>query len=182
MAARVFDTQPDAARTALAHISAESRAALNDMRATVGLLRQPDDPAAPTEPPPGLRRVGDLVERFKRSGMSVDLTVDGDPRPVPTGVDLAGYRIIQESLTNASKHSAGATTRVRIDYTPVAVTVLVDTEPSTDATPIAEGDGHGLVGMRERAAAAGGHLSGGRRPDGGYQVRAVLPLTRTAQP
>jgi signal transduction histidine kinase len=180
MAARVFDTQPDAARAALAHITAESRAALDDTRATVGLLRQPDDPAAPTEPPPGLSTVGDLVDRFKRSGMSVDLTVDGDPCPVPTGVDLAAYRVVQESLTNASKHSAGAATRVRIDYAPDAVTVLVDNDRSNAAAPVVDGDGHGLMGMRERAAAAGGHLTAGRRADGGYQVRAVLPLTRAA--
>jgi signal transduction histidine kinase len=114
--------------------------------------------------------------------MSVDLTVDGDPRPVPTGVDLAAYRIVQESLTNASKHSAGAATRVRINYTADVVTVLVESEPSVDAAPVVGGDGHGLVGMRERAAAAGGRLSAAPRPDGGYQVRAVLPLNRTANP
>jgi signal transduction histidine kinase len=181
MAARVFDTQPAAAQAALAHITTESRAALEDMRGTVGLLRQSDEPAAPTEPPPGLSAVGDLVDRFKRSGMPVDLTVNGAPWPVPTGVDLAAYRIVQESLTNASKHAAGAATRVHIDYAPDAVTVLVANERSDDISA-AEGDGHGLIGMRERAAAVGGHLSAGPRPDGGYHVRAVLPLTRAARP
>jgi signal transduction histidine kinase len=182
MAARVFDTEPDATRVALAHITAESRAALEDMRGTVGLLRQSDDPAPPTGPPPGLNAVGELVDQFKRSGMPVDLTVHGVPRPVPTGVDLAAYHIVRESLTNASKHAASAATRVRIDYAPEAVTVRVDNDHCDDASPAARGDGHGLIGMRERAAAAGGQLRVGPRPDGGYQVHAVLPLTRAANP
>jgi signal transduction histidine kinase len=179
MAARVFDTQPDDARAALAHITAESRAALDDLRGTVGLLRQPDEPTAPTEPPAGLGAVDDLVEGFKRSGMPVELTVDGRPRPVPTAVDLAAYRILQESLTNVTKHSAGAPTRVRIDYAADCVIVLVENDRSNGAARPAGRDGHGLMGMRERATAAGGSLSAGPRPDGGYQVRAVLPLTRT---
>jgi signal transduction histidine kinase len=178
MATRVFNTQPDAAQAALAHITAESRAALDDIRATIGLLRQSEEPAAPTEPPAGLDAIDDLVERFKRSGMPVDLTVEGPPRPVPTAVDLAAYRIIQEALTNVTKHSAAAATRVHIDYATDAVTVLVDNDQSSGAGSVAEGDGHGLMGMRERATAAGGSLTAGPRPDGGYRVRAVLPLTR----
>jgi signal transduction histidine kinase len=181
MATRVFDTQPDAARAALAHIQAESRAALDDMRSTVRLLRRPDEPPASTQPPAGLATVGDLVERFKQSGTPVALIINGVPRPVPAGVDLAAYHIVQESLTNASRHSSGAATRVQIDYAADSVTVLVENERPTAAGQVAQGDGHGLTGMYERAAATGGRLAAGRRPDGGYQVHAVLPLTRSGR-
>ena len=182
MAATVFDTQPDAARAALSHIKAESRAALDDMRATVGLLRQPDDTAAPVGPPPGLHAVADLVAGFRRSGLPVHLTVDGTAPTVPDGVGVAAYRILQESLTNVTKHGGGAPARVRIEYTEDAVTVRVDNELADRTRPTPDAEGHGLAGMHERANAAGGTLSAGPGPDGGYRVRAVLPLARAGRP
>jgi signal transduction histidine kinase len=172
--------RPAAARQALAHVRAASRTALGELRDTIGLLREPGEPVAPVEPAAGLAGLDELVASFRRSGMRVEVTVDGPARPLPPVPDLTAYRVVQESLTNAFKHARGATgrgatARLRLCYRPSTL----DIEVEDDGTAAVASDplpGHGIAGMRERVAALGGSLSTGPRPAGGYQVRASLPL------
>jgi len=177
MADRVFDEQPDAARVAVGHIKAESRSALDNLRDTVGLLRQSDE-AAPTQPLSGLADLDELVTRFRQSGLPVDVSVVGAQRAVPWPADQAAFRILQESLTNAAKHSPGATTEVRVDFGVAQLTVSVENDPPADVPRVPFQPGHGIIGMRERTSALGGTFRVGPRADGGFAVYAALPLGR----
>ncbi len=183
VAAHVMDKRPDQAKEALSHVRDASRSALNELRATVGLLRQTGDPEAPTEPAPGLARLDDLVETFRHAGLPVEVTVDDAATDLPAGVDLAAYRIIQEALTNVQKH-AGAGAKAEVSVIRVGpnaeVTILDDgggekKEPSGDG----DGGGHGLLGMRERVSALNGRCTAGPRYGGGFRVHAILPVTAT---
>ncbi|MFD7560686.1 sensor histidine kinase [Streptomyces sp. NPDC059835] len=184
VAAHVMDKRPDQAKEALAHVRDASRSALNELRATVGLLRQSGDPEAPTEPAPGLAVLDELADTFRHAGLPVRVMVElgGDrgAEPLPAAVDLAAYRVIQEALTNVRKHAgAGAKAEVSVVRVgpSVEVTVLDDGgEPSMGAGgAVASGGGHGLLGMRERATALGGSCFSGPRFGGGYRVHAILP-------
>ncbi|MEU6281545.1 histidine kinase [Streptomyces sp. NPDC047028] len=184
VAAHVMDRRPDQAKEALAHVREASRSALNELRATVGLLRQSGDPEAPTEPAPGLSRLDDLAGTFRSAGLPVQVARADDGTALPAAVDLAAYRIIQEALTNAQKH-AGPNARAEVSVVRVGpnieVTVL-DDGPGADGEPGA-GGGHGLLGMRERVTALRGTLTTGPRYGGGYRVHAILPVeTRTTAP
>ncbi|MFE7772384.1 sensor histidine kinase [Streptomyces sp. NPDC057445] len=178
VAAHVMDKRPDQAKEALAHVREASRSALNELRATVGLLRQSGDPEAPTEPAPGLAVLDALLETFRNAGLPVDLARTDDATELPAAVDLASYRIIQEALTNVQKHAGTAAKAevsvVRVGRT-VEVTVLDNGVPD-GAAPAGDGGGHGLIGMRERVMALGGTLSAGPRYGGGFRVQAILPL------
>ncbi|MFD0268351.1 sensor histidine kinase [Streptomyces sp. NPDC127106] len=185
VAAHVMDKRPDQAKEALAHVRDASRSALNELRATVGLLRQSGDPEAPTEPAPGLARLDELVDTFRHAGLPVKVMVelDGDGGPLPAAVDLAAYRVIQEALTNVRKHAGpGASAEVSVVRVGASteVTVLDDgggrPEPAA-AAATAPGGGHGLLGMRERAGALGGSCFAGPRYGGGYRVHVILPVT-----
>jgi signal transduction histidine kinase len=186
VAAHVMDKRPDQAKEALGHVREASRCALDELRATVGLLRQSGDPAAPTEPAPGLSRLDELADTFRNAGLQVEVAHSGQGGdPLPAAVDLAAYRIVQEALTNVQKH-AGTDAKAEVSVVRagprVEVTVL-DDGTAPDATPTADGGGHGLIGMRERAAALGGSLTTGPRYGGGFRVHAILPLdNRTAAP
>ncbi|MFI1285400.1 sensor histidine kinase [Streptomyces sp. NPDC020858] len=181
VAAHVMDKRPDQAKEALAHVRDASRSALNELRATVGLLRQSGDPEAPTEPAPGLSVLVELVDTFRHAGLPVEVIVqlDREAGPLPAAVDLAAYRVIQEALTNVRKHAGpGAKAEVSVVRVgpSVEVTVLDDgggAEPP-DAEP---GGGHGLLGMRERTGALGGSCFAGPRYGGGYRVHAILPVS-----
>lgn len=190
VAAHVLDARPDEAGTALAHIRAASKTALGELAATVGLLRQPGEPGAPTEPATGLAGVNDLLASFRRGGLTIAEHVDGLVRPIAVAVDLTAYRLIQESLTNVCKHAGPTTVRVRLSYQSDTLRIVIDN--SAPAHPVATGtvatstgtavttassvgSRHGLVGMRERVTAMGGTLHAGPRPDGGYRVTATLP-------
>ncbi|MGW7101455.1 sensor histidine kinase [Streptomyces sp. NPDC054838] len=182
VAAHVMDKRPDQAKEALAHVRDASRSALNELRATVGLLRQSGDPEAPTEPAPGLGVLAELTETFRNAGLPVKVMVELGPEadPLPAAVDLAAYRVIQEALTNVRKHAGpGATAEVSVVRVgaSVEVTVLDDGGTSADSAPrpADPGGGHGLLGMRERAGALGGSCFAGPRYGGGYRVHAVLP-------
>ncbi|UQX04939.1 histidine kinase [Streptomyces sp. RerS4] len=185
VAAHVMDKRPDQAKEALAHVRDASRSALNELRATVGLLRQSGDPEAPTEPAPGLGVLDELLDTFRHSGLPVEAIVQlGAERaaePLPAAVDLAAYRVIQEALTNVSKH-AGPGARAEVSVVRVGasveVTVLDDGGSSADSSPGATdaGGGHGLLGMRERTGALGGSCFAGPRYGGGFRVHAILPL------
>nr|WP_202522720.1 sensor histidine kinase [Streptomyces sp. SID4925] len=188
VAAHVMDRRPDQAKEALAHVRAASRSALDELRSTVGLLRQSGDPAAPTEPAPGLAVLGDLVGTFRNAGLPVEVACADRDGPLPSAVDLTAYRVVQEALTNVRKH-AGAGAKAEVSVIRVGstaeVTVLDDGAGTVPAPAVpgarrADGGGHGLVGMRERVAALGGTLTAGPRYGGGFRVHAILPLTSRA--
>ncbi|MEV7792559.1 histidine kinase [Streptomyces sp. NPDC087512] len=180
VAAHVMDKRPDQAKEALAHVREASRSALDELRATVGLLRQSDDPRAPTEPAPGLDRLDDLVATFRHAGLHVEVARADQNTTLPASVDLAAYRIIQEALTNVRKH-AGPRAKAEVSVVRVGpdieVTVLDDGSGEPDAGTGDGGGGHGLLGMRERVAAVGGALTTGPRYGGGFRVHAILPVS-----
>ncbi len=176
VAAQMFDVRPEQTRTSLEDVIETTRNALDDLRATVGLLRQSGDAVAPAEPAPGLSRLPTLLESFSRAGLDVSMHQEGTARPLPPGVDLTAYRIIQEALTNVTKHAGSGSARVGLDWNRDRLTITVaddgnDAPPAPDRPP-----GFGLIGMRERAAAVGGQLSARRRPEGGFLVSTDLPL------
>lgn len=187
VAAHVMDKRPDQAKEALAHVRDASRSALNELRATVGLLRQTGDPEAPTEPAPGLERLDELLDTFRHAGLPVEVARGEVGAPLPAAVDLAAYRIIQEALTNVQKHAgSGASAEVSVVRVGpnVEVTVL-DDGPGQGAEKEGEeqpgeaaehGGGHGLIGMRERVGALGGSCTAGPRYGGGFRVHAILPV------
>ncbi|MFF4092107.1 sensor histidine kinase [Streptomyces nigra] len=176
VAAHVMDKRPDQAKEALAHVREASRSALDELRATVGLLRQSGDPEAPTEPAPGLDRLDDLAGTFRNAGLRVDVARADQDTTLPAAVDLAAYRVIQEALTNVQKH-AGPGARAEVSVVRVGpnieVTVLDDGSGQDDGTA---GGGHGLLGMRERVSALRGTLTTGPRYGGGFRVHAILPV------
>ncbi|NGO12071.1 sensor histidine kinase [Streptomyces sp. HC44] len=158
---------------ALGAIKESSRQALRELRATLGVLRQADE-AAPTAPTAGLDRMGELVEAARLAGLDVRTQTDGGRRPLPTEVDLAAYRIVQESLTNVTRHARATTVTVRVDRGPADVTVEI-TDDGQGPAPAGGMPGSGISGMRERARALGGELTAGPAPGRGFTVRARLP-------
>jgi signal transduction histidine kinase len=177
-------TDPHAADTALAGIAANSRAALDELRATLGLLRAEGDaaPGDPRAPAPTTEHLGLLLDSFTEAGLRLTVTVHGEPGSLSGPADLAFYRIVQEALTNATKHAPGSDVSLGINWSATAVQVTVsNTRPAAAwRGPGNEGTGHGLIGMRERAAAAGGTLSTGAAATGGYRVTATLPVLNAA--
>lgn len=182
VAAHVMDKRPDQAKEALAHVREASRSAIDELRATVGLLRQSGDPEAPTEPAPGLALLDGLVASFRAAGLPVVCAVDEQGAGLPAAVDLAAYRVVQEALTNVHKHAgAGARAEVAIVRAGRSLEVAVVDDGTGTGEPAQGGGGHGLLGMRERVAALGGTLEAGPRPDGGFGVRAILPVKPRAE-
>ncbi|MFE6618337.1 sensor histidine kinase [Streptomyces sp. NPDC057740] len=176
VASHVMDKRPDQAKEALAHVREASRSALNELRATVGLLRQSGDPEAPTEPAPGLDRLDELAGTFRSAGLQVEIARADQDTTLPAAVDLAAYRVIQEALTNVQKH-AGAEAKAEVSVVRVGpnveITVLDDGAGDDESV---EGGGHGLLGMRERVTALRGTLTTGPRYGGGFRVHAILPV------
>ena len=177
-AARVLDgDQPDV-RNALEVIASTGRETVDEMRALLGVVRSDDGPAA-LKPQPGLADLEQLVSGVREAGLPVTLRIEGSPRPLPPALDLSAFRIVQEALTNTLKHAGPAQAQVTIRYEDGLVTLeITDTGHGPQG---ARGTGHGLVGMRERAAMFGGQLEAGQADGGGFTVRARLPLT-TAVP
>jgi signal transduction histidine kinase len=175
VAHHLLRTDPEAAYEALAHIKETSRTALDELRATVGLLRQTDDQPASREPLPGLADLDRLVTSFRQSGLPVEVGCDKEQHRLAPAVDLTAYRIVQEALTNAHKHAPGRPVHLTLDYGADALSITVANE-AADTRVDAPGTGHGLIGMRERAATVGGTLTAGPEPHGGFLVRAELPL------
>lgn len=176
-------------REALETVEGVGREAMAEMRRLVGVLREADGAAPSLEPSPGLGQVDRLAEQFRSSGLPVSVTVTGDPRELPGGVDLTAYRLLQEGLTNSLRHARGAShAAMLIAYDPDAVRLEVVDDGRGARGPAAAsgadvGDdavgGNGLVGMRERIAVYGGSLRAGPRPDGGFELVAVLPTAAT---
>ncbi|MFE1880925.1 sensor histidine kinase [Streptomyces diastatochromogenes] len=184
VAAHVMDKRPDQAKEALAHVREASRSALNELRATVGLLRQSGDPEAPTEPAPGLSRLDDLAGTFRSAGLPVEVARADHGTALPAAVDLAAYRIVQEALTNVQKHAGtGAKAEVSVVRVGPNIEVTVLDDGTGAAAEPGGGGGHGLLGMRERVTALRGTLTTGPRYGGGFRVHAILPVkTRTTAP
>ncbi|GID29849.1 sensor histidine kinase [Paractinoplanes brasiliensis] len=158
-------------REALRHVRDGSKAALEELRDSVGLLRQPGEPAAPVEPTLGLAGLDDLLASFRRSGLRVDVHRQGAPPALSRPVDLTAYRVIQEALTNACKHAAGQPVQITMCFRRDELQLTVEND-GPRAVPAA---GHGIAGMRERVGAVGGSLRAGPRPSGGFLVAATLP-------
>lgn len=177
-AQRVFDASPEQARAALSAIETAGRAGLVEMRRLLGLLtdRGGDDSTAPQ---PTLQEVGDLVERMRSSGMAVDLRVEGTVRALPPGLELTGYRVVQEAMTNALKHAGQGRVDVRVGYGPEQLDIdVVDRGPGGAEAHGNNGDSgaRGLAGMRERLTLYGGTLHTGPATNGGFAVSARIPL------
>jgi signal transduction histidine kinase len=175
-ATHVAAQRPQAAIDALGVIKTVSKDGLRELRAILNVLRQTDEPDTPF-PAPGLAQVGDLIASAKTAGLPVTLTVTGSPGPLPNETDLAAYRIVQESLTNAIRHAGPASATVSLSFTGTELTIEVaDNGLGSPAAAQSSGGGHGLPGMRERAATVGGTVDAGPARDGGFQVTARLPL------
>jgi signal transduction histidine kinase len=176
VAAHVLPTKPEAAADALLAIKTASKEGLRELRAILDVLRQADD-TDPIQPAPGLAQLDALVEGARRAGLPITLTVTGEPFPLPAAVDLAAYRIVQESLTNVIRHAGPAAATVSVTYRPDEVDIdVTDTGHGPKAGPADTTAGHGQAGMRERAASVGGTVQTGPGPGGGYQVTARLPV------
>ncbi|WP_327354325.1 sensor histidine kinase [Streptomyces sp. NBC_01304] len=182
-AAYVMDNAPDQAKKALETISGTGRQALAEMRRLLGVLRT-GEPREGGEyvPQPDVEQIDDLIEQVRSSGLTVDFKIEGTARPLPSGVELTAYRIVQEALTNTRKHggeNAGAS--VRIVYFDDGLGLLVEDDGKGAPHELyedggADGRGHGLIGMRERVGMVGGTLDAGPRPGGGFRISALLPL------
>jgi signal transduction histidine kinase len=170
-AEQVLASDPDRARATLGEIRSIAREAVVEMRRLLGVLRAAEH--AELSPQPSLARLDELVEPVRNAGLDVDVRIEGTPRPLPPGVELSAFRILQEALTNVLKHARASRAEVVIRYERDAL----DLEVRDDGSGSSEGDpGHGLVGVRERVALHHGLLEAGPRTDGGFGLHAVLPL------
>ena len=169
----LLEEDPERARAPLLAVEETGRQALGELRRLLGILRA-DEPATALRPQPGLADLEDLLAQARGAGLPAELVVEGTPATLPAGVDLAAYRIVQEGLTNTRKHAGPARAQVAVRYASDALE-LRDQRRRTRGRHDG-GGGHGLVGMRERVALYGGQLEAGPRPEGGFSVRARLPL------
>ncbi|MET9759367.1 sensor histidine kinase [Streptomyces sp. NPDC006372] len=176
-AAHLALTSPEQTQKILTDLTGTTSSALRELKATLGLLRQNDeDPGSPAlEPSPGLARLPELVTACASAGLDVTVTTEGEPRPLSPGVDLTAFRIVQEALTNVTKHAAAEAAHVTLAYTGSRLLITVTNDGPTAAEP-APGRGFGVMGMRERALSIGGELCAGPRPQGGFEVTTALPL------
>jgi signal transduction histidine kinase len=177
VAHHLLDGHPDQARQALAGIRDTTRTALDELRATVQLLRQDGDPPDTRPPAPGFADLDGLLAGFRSAGFDVRVTSGGTAAPLTGSADLAAYRIVQEALTNAGKHGSGEGADLTLHYTATHLEITV--RNATHGARRGPGTAHGLIGLRERAHSAGGEVTTGPAPDGTFQVKAKLPL-RTA--
>ncbi len=170
-----LERNPEHARKALDTISSTGRLALAEMRRLLGVLRA-DTETDPLAPQPGVEQLDDLIAQVRQTGLPVTLSVQGTAEPLPKGAALAAYRIVQEALTNTMKHGGPkASAVVRLRYLPGVLELRV-TDDGAGAAAAADGQGHGLIGMRERVTMFGGSLSAGPGERGGFEVAATLPL------
>jgi signal transduction histidine kinase len=179
-ALHLMDRQPERARMALSAINEVSKQALVELRSVLGVLRQVDEDA-PRSPSPTLGHLSELITRAAAAGLAVRVERKGAPVPMPANVELAAFRIVQEALTNAARHSGGSTAVVRIAFGEHEVIVEIDDDGTARTPHRIDGAGNGIVGMKERAQALGGVLEAGPRPDGGFRVRTCLPLGAAAR-
>jgi len=176
----MLDGDPDRARRPLAAVQQTGRDALGELRRMLGVLREMADESPDLAPQPGLSGIDELVEHVRQAGLPVSVRVEGDPRPLPPGIDLSAYRIVQEGLTNALKHAGPASAEVVLRYGAREIELEVRDDGRGGGS--GNGGGHGLLGMRERVALYGGDLSAGPRPEGGFALTARLPLETLSGP
>lgn len=171
-ARKLLRKRPEDAEEALRMVSTTGSEALNELKHLLGLLGDGERPNL--EPAPGLRDLDAMLTRLHSAGLRVDLRVDGDMQPLPRGIDLTAYRVVQEALTNVLKHASGSGAQVWLRYGDQRLEIEVDDlgQPAANSSS----DGRGLIGMRQRVEAYGGDLEAGPRRDGGYSVRVRLPL------
>ena len=169
---------PEALTGSFATIRANAVEGLGELRRVLGLLR--DDHDHEDGPQPTLDRLADLVANGRDAGLTVTASVDGDRRPLPAGVELSAYRIVQEALSNAMRHAPGAEVTVEVAYRSAELELRVVNGPGRGPSAAPAGAGHGVTGMRERAAMLGGRLTAAPGPDGGWTVAAVLPVEERA--
>ncbi|CAN5401124.1 histidine kinase [soil metagenome] len=178
MAAHVFDTQPEEARAAIGEIRKLSKDTLQELRTTLGYLRTADNDQESRTPAPGMDQIEALLGRMRAAGLRIRVNVRGTPRSLPAAVDLIAYRIIQEALTNVVKHVGAAMVEVDLGFESdrFEIRVADDGRGALPVPSVSEGTQHGLLGMRERAAAVGGKFSAGPRQGEGFEVCATLPI------
>jgi signal transduction histidine kinase len=178
-ALHLMDRQPERAWEALTAIREVSGQTLTELGSVLGALRDPEGPAdgAPLAPVPGVARLDELAARARSAGFTVSVAAEGTVRPLPAGVDAAAYRIVQEALTNAVRHSGGRAASVLLRYSDsdLIVEVTDDGGAAVAAKPRVAGSGNGLAGMAERARALGGTVDAGPQPGGGFRVLARMP-------
>jgi signal transduction histidine kinase len=177
VAYHLFRHNPEKAHQALADIRETSRTALDELRSTVGLLRQDNDPPPSLQPAPAFELLDDLLTSFRATGFDLRITRQGVQRPLGGGADLAAYRIAQEALTNVSKHSTSPQADISVTYEDTVLRLSIS-NPAQGGHR-GGGSGHGLIGMRERAEAAGGTFDARARADGCFVVTVTLPLRST---
>ncbi|MGW2372281.1 MULTISPECIES: sensor histidine kinase [Kitasatospora] len=192
-AREVLATMPEEAAAAMGAVEAAGRDAMTELRHLLGLLAPAADGSEEPEPAefapqPSLSRLSPLIDRFAFAGLPVEVRISGEPRPLPGGIDVTAYRIVQEALTNALKHGDGVTAEVTVRYADHYLRVeVLNTGPSVlsgaaasspERPKQADGAGRGLLGLRERVAVYGGDLDARRRIGGGFRVRARIPLDR----
>jgi signal transduction histidine kinase len=175
-AERVLDGAHPEVAAALRSVQDAGREALAEMQLLLGVLREHGSDVDERAPRPTLARVDALVDQVRQAGLPVALEVVGDPAELPPAVDLSGYRIVQEALTNTLKHAGGAATRVTVVCTSQELRIDVLDEGASETGSDGQGGSRGLLGMRERVHLHGGHLHAGRRDGGGFSVTAVIPL------
>jgi signal transduction histidine kinase len=173
VARRLFHRRPEDAVEAIAAVETGSRQAIAELQQLVGVLRRQED-GDDLAPQPSLGQLPDLVVHMRRAGLPVELTIEGPPRPLPAGVELSAYRIVQEALTNTLKHAGPAHTGVVVRYRDQGVEVEVVDDGQGPRGGNGQPGGKGLLGMRERVTVHGGRLEAGPRADGGFRVHAVL--------
>ncbi|WP_259408115.1 sensor histidine kinase [Streptomyces akebiae] len=180
-ARRVMRAVPDEADEALLAVEASGRAAMTELRHVMGLLtmdsgNQDATLAENLTPQPGLEQLETLIGRVRDTGLPVDLKITGAARPIPPGIGLTAYRVVQEALTNTVKHASGAQATVSVEYAPDRLRVDVSDTGGAPGLGAATGNGRGLLGLRERLSVYDGTLHTGRRLTGGYRVEALIPL------
>lgn len=175
VALHLMDRQPEQARVALSVIRDASKETLRELRSVLDVLRQVNE-EPPRSPSPGLASLSDLVSRASEAGLQVHTEVSGDLKGLPASVDLAAFRIVQEALTNVMRHSGQSKSSVYITRNEQELTLRIDNEVGSQTSRDGIGLGQGILGMQERAAALGGVVEAGPRPDGGFRVFARLPL------
>ncbi len=173
---RLLRPDQEKEREALLSVERTGREALAEMRRVVGALRDPEE-SPQLAPSPSLSRVDRLVEQARGAGLPVELLVEGEPVALPPGVDLAAYRLIQEGLTNTLRHASASRAQVLVRYDGEHIEVEVSDDGRGAGAASTENGGHGLVGIRERVSIYGGELEAGPRPEGGFRLRARLPVT-----
>ena len=176
-AQRIIEKKPELAREALESIETAGRQALGDIERMLGILRAPDE-AAQVDVSPGMGQLETLCAQVREAGLPVEVAVEGRVRPLPSSLDLTGYRIVQEALTNTLKHAGNTHARVRVTYEDSALAIeVLDDGKGVSSAAVAAGGGRGLLGMRERVATFRGELEAGPRAEGGFGVRARLPYS-----